>query len=96
MGYGAPVDRYVPLKGIQAFLDGYLTLDIIAGLMYGLAITNVVRDRIRRLKRDDKNAESENTTEDNKSVDKNMKIVGLIAGTFLFIVYFVLAHIGVR
>ena len=77
--YAQPLEKYVPLKGVQGFLDGYMTLDILAGLMYGLVISYVIKDK---------------GITDEKEVIKSVSKTGILAGIFLFVVYFIIAHIG--
>ena len=77
--YAQPLEKYVPLKGVQGFLDGYMTLDTLAGLMYGLVISYVIKDK---------------GITDEKEVIKSVSKTGIVAGIFLFIVYFIIAHIG--
>lgn len=77
--YAMPVEKYKPLYGVQGFLDGYLTLDILAGLNYGLVVAYVIKEM---------------GIKNEKKVDKIVKKTGFVSGLILFLVYGMLAHIG--
>lgn len=76
--YGTPVEKYMKFYGIQGILEGYLTLDVMAGLTYGLVVANIIK--------------SYNIKEENRK--KITVKTGIIAGLALFIIYSMLAHIG--
>lgn len=79
-----PVDIAAPTADYQApfvtgILEGYNTLDILAALNYGLVIALT----IKRF-----------NIEDEKSIIKYSSGAGLVAGIILFVVYSMLAYIG--
>ena len=41
--YANPEPLYAKNMGLQGFLDGYLTLDALAGLNYGLVVVYVIK-----------------------------------------------------
>lgn len=77
--YAEPTSKYSSLLGIQGFLDGYMTLDILAGLNYGLVVAYVIKEM---------------GVKDEKSLDSIIKKTGFVSGVILFLVYGMLAHIG--
>jgi branched-chain amino acid transport system II carrier protein len=77
--YGNPEPLYAKNMGLQGFLDGYLTLDALAGLNYGLVIVYVIKQK--------------NILEESK-ITKIVISTGIFAGILLFVVYMMLAHVG--
>ncbi|MEG2350881.1 MAG: branched-chain amino acid transport system II carrier protein, partial [Hungatella sp.] len=77
--YGMPMGIYGKTPLIQGFLDGYLTMDTIAALNFGIIIAL--------------NIQARGITEEHAIVKGTMK-AGLIAGVILLLVYSALAHIG--
>lgn len=78
-GYMPPEPLYAKNMGLQGFLDGYLTLDALAGLNYGLVVVYVIKQK--------------NILEESK-ITKIVISTGIVAGALLFIVYMMLAHVG--
>lgn len=77
--YQVAVDGYKDTPIITGFLEGYLTMDAVGALSYGLVIAMAIHAY-------------EIKTE--HVVMKSTIYTGLAAGTLLFIIYFMLAHIG--
>lgn len=73
--------EYASSPAIVGFLEGYNTLDAIAGLNFGLVIAYTLRNY--------------SIKEKSKVVKYTLKS-GLIAGTVLFIVYSILSYIGMN
>ena len=78
-GYMPPEPLYAKNMGLQGFLDGYLTLDALAGLNYGLVVVYVIKQK--------------NVLEESK-ITKIVISTGIFAGILLFVVYMMLAHVG--
>ena len=78
-GYMPPEPLYAKNMGLQGFLDGYLTLDALAGLNYGLVVVYVIKQK--------------NILEESK-ITKIVVLTGIFAGILLFVVYMMLAHVG--
>lgn len=77
--YLLPETLYSRNGGLQGFLDGYMTLDALAGLNYGLVVVYVIKQK--------------NIFEENR-ITKIVITTGIFAGIILFTVYMMLAHIG--
>lgn len=77
--YMPPEPLYAKNMGLQGFLDGYLTLDALAGLNYGLVVVYVIKQK--------------NVLEESK-IAKIVISTGIFAGILLFVVYMMLAHVG--
>lgn len=77
--YPQPAEIYTKNFGLQGFLDGYLTLDALAALNYGLVVVFVIK--------------SKNIIEEGK-ITKIVITTGIFAGMILFTVYMMLAHVG--
>lgn len=82
----SPMGEYAEASGaykdnpvITGFLEGYLTMDAVGALSYGLVIAMAINAF---------NIKSE------KEVMKSTIATGVLAGVLLFIIYFMLAHIG--
>lgn len=78
-GYGTPSGNYTSNVVTTGFVDGYLTMDTIAALIYGIVISLNIQNR--------------GITE-NRSVVRYTVYSGWIAGGVLFVVYAALAHLG--
>lgn len=78
-GYGPAVGSYASLPAVQGFLDGYLTMDTIAALNFGIIISLNIR--------------AKGVTQD-RSVVRTTIRAGWIAGGILLLVYAALAHVG--
>ncbi|MGN5652999.1 branched-chain amino acid transport system II carrier protein BrnQ1 [Bacillus sp. Brlt_9] len=63
----------------QGFLDGYLTMDALAALIFGIVIANALRTK---------------GIEDDKGLAKYMSIAGIGAGLLLSIIYVILGYVG--
>ena len=78
-GYMPPEPLYAKNMGLKGFLDGYLNLDAVAGLKYGLVVVYVIKQK--------------NVLEESK-IAKIVISTGIFAGILLFVVYMMLAHVG--
>lgn len=78
-GYGEVTGDYVYSPFVKGFLDGYLTMDTIAGLNFGIVISLAI---------------SAKGIKDKKSIVSNSIKAGLIAGALLISVYSILGHLG--
>ncbi len=77
--YGAAVGAYQEAPFVQGFLDGYLTMDTLAALIFGIIIAVSIRAK---------------GIKDEKAVVSGTIQAGVIAGGFLFLIYAMLAHLG--
>ncbi|MEF9839955.1 MAG: branched-chain amino acid transport system II carrier protein [Lachnospiraceae bacterium] len=77
--YGVPTATYANHSFVQGFLDGYLTMDTIAALNFGIIISMNIR--------------AKGVTDDSSVVKETIK-AGWIAGALFVIVYAALTHIG--
>ena len=75
----SPVGDYATSSTVKGFLEGYNTMDTIAALNFGLVISLAVKSF---------------KVEDEEKVIGYTVRVGLVAGTFLFVIYAMLAYIG--
>lgn len=75
----SPVDDYATSSTVKGFLEGYNTMDTIAALNFGLVISLAVKSF---------------KVEDEEKVIGYTVRVGLVAGSFLFVIYAMLAYIG--
>lgn len=75
----SPVGDYATSSTVKGFLEGYNTMDTIAALNFGLVISLAI-----------KSFQVEN---EEKVIGYTVK-VGLVAGSFLFVIYAMLAYIG--
>lgn len=78
-GYGGAIGEYAASPIVKGFLDGYLTMDTIAALNFGIVIALAIK--------------SKGIKEEKAVVSATIK-AGLIAGTLLIIIYSLLAHLG--
>ena len=78
-GYGVAVNGYEVSSFFKGFIDGYLTMDTIAALNFGIVIALAIR--------------SKGVSDDKAVVSLSIK-AGLIAGVLLSIIYGMLAHLG--
>lgn len=78
-GYGVAVNGYEVSSFFKGFMDGYLTMDTIAALNFGIVIALAIR--------------SKGVSDDKAVVSLSIK-AGLIAGVLLAIIYGMLAHLG--
>jgi len=77
--FAAPIGDYAQFPLLKGFLDGYLTMDAIAALNFGIVISIALKEM--------------GVTEERKLVSKTIK-AGAIAGLLLAIVYGMLAYLG--
>lgn len=78
-GYKSPAAAYEEVPFIRGFLEGYMTMDTIAALNFGIIISlNLQAMGIR----------------DEASVVRETTRAGMIAGALLLLVYGALAHVG--
>ena len=70
---------YVANPFFRSFVEGYLTMDVIAALVFGIVVINALK--------------AEGVTE-SRAVMKAMVIAGVIAATGLALVYISLGYIG--
>ncbi|MDV4151008.1 branched-chain amino acid transport system II carrier protein [Clostridium sp. AL.422] len=78
-GYGIATNGYEVSSFFKGFLDGYLTMDTIAALNFGIVIAVAIK--------------SKGIEDDKKVVSLSIK-AGVIAGVLLAIIYAMLAHLG--
>lgn len=78
-GYGVAVNGYEVSSFFKGFIDGYLTMDTIAALNFGIVIALAIR--------------SKGVSDDKAVVSLSIKS-GLIAGVLLAFIYGMLAHLG--
>lgn len=79
--YSPALGEYAETPRIQGFLDGYMTMDTMGALNFGLVISMAIR--------------AFNVT-DKKIVAKTTIKAGVFAGSILMIIYFMLAHLGAQ
>lgn len=78
-GYGAATNGYEISPFFKGFLDGYLTMDTIAALNFGIVIALAIRSK---------------GINDEKTIVSLSIRAGLIAGGLLSVIYALLAHLG--
>ncbi|MCY6485037.1 branched-chain amino acid transport system II carrier protein [Clostridium aestuarii] len=78
-GYGAPTEAYVTSPFVKGFLEGYLTMDTIAALNFGIVIALAIKSK---------------GVKDEKVVVSTTIKAGMIAGALLVLIYSILAHLG--
>ncbi|QVK16778.1 branched-chain amino acid transport system II carrier protein [Mycoplasmatota bacterium] len=79
VGYGSATEDYMSSPFIKGFLDGYLTMDTIAALNFGIVVALVIK--------------SKGITDEKQVISTSVK-AGLIAGFLLILIYSMLAHLG--
>ncbi|MCD7032751.1 branched-chain amino acid transport system II carrier protein [Metabacillus sp. GX 13764] len=77
--FQAPTGAYQSGPFFKGFLDGYLTMDTLAALVFGIVVVNAVKDK---------------GAKDDKTVAKVCLKAGLIAAAGLALVYLGLAYMG--
>lgn len=77
--YGDPAGAYAQAPFVQGFLDGYLTMDTLAALIFGIIVAVTIRSK---------------GIDDEKVIVSGTIRAGVIAGGFLFLIYAMLAHLG--
>lgn len=78
---GDTTGPYITAPFTQGILDGYLTMDALAGLIFGIVITSAIRSR---------------GVSNIHSMSRYTVIAGFIAATGLVLVYLSLFHLGVN
>ena len=78
-GYGQSTGEYMTSPFVKGFLKGYLTMDTIAALNFGIVIALAIKSR---------------GVEDEKLVVSNSIKAGVIAGALLIAIYAILGHLG--
>ncbi|GED71765.1 branched-chain amino acid transport system carrier protein [Brevibacillus reuszeri] len=79
---GSPTDpagSYAAHPVIQGFLDGYLTMDALAALVFGIVVANTLKSK---------------GVVEKKSLSSNMVLAGLGAGMLLTVIYVILGILG--
>lgn len=79
--YSPAIGTYAENPRVQGFLDGYMTMDTMGALNFGLVIAMVIR--------------SFGITDKNSIASSTIK-AGIFAGLLLMIIYFMLAHLGAQ
>ena len=74
-----PTDAYTQSPFFQGFLDGYLTMDALAALVYGIVVANVIRSK---------------GINDSTLISKYTVFAGLGAGFLLASIYGILGYLG--
>lgn len=77
--YGVATGNYESSAFVQGFLDGYLTMDTIAALNFGIVIALAIKSK---------------GLEDEKAIVNTTVKAGLIAGALLVLIYSILGHLG--
>lgn len=77
--FTAPIGDYAHFPFLKGFLEGYMTMDAIAALNFGIVISTTLKEI--------------GVTEEKKLVSNTIK-AGAIAGLFLTIIYIMLGYLG--
>ncbi|MBE6062701.1 MAG: branched-chain amino acid transport system II carrier protein [Clostridium butyricum] len=78
-GYGTSIGEYASTPLVKGFLEGYMTMDTIAALNFGIVISFAIK--------------SKGVTSEKAVVSSSIK-AGIIAGSLLIAVYSMLCHLG--
>ena len=78
-GATAPTVHYEEATFVKGFLDGYLTMDLLGALIFGIVITNTIRQQ---------------GVTDNRGISLTMMISGIGAGMLLTLIYCLLGYLG--
>ncbi|MEG1255902.1 branched-chain amino acid transport system II carrier protein [Clostridium sp.] len=78
-GYGEVSGEYLNSPFVKGFLEGYLTMDTIAALNFGVVIALAIK--------------SKGVTDEKEIVSTSIK-AGVIAGILLVVIYSILGHLG--
>lgn len=78
-GTTAPTDVYGEGSFFKGFLDGYLTMDLLAALAFGIVVSNTIRTQ---------------GITDSRTISLSMMIAGIGAGILLAAIYGVLGYLG--
>lgn len=79
--YSEPIGVYATNPRLQGFIDGYMTMDTMGALNFGIVITMVIR--------------SFNITDKRHIATSTIK-AGVVSGGLLMLIYFMLAHLGAQ
>ncbi|MBN6185364.1 branched-chain amino acid transport system II carrier protein [Aneurinibacillus sp. BA2021] len=77
--WSAPKDNYASFPAFQGFLDGYLTMDALAALAFGIVIATTLKEKGVR---------------EGRSLSRAMMYAGLGAGLLLSVIYLILGYLG--
>lgn len=77
--YGEVTGNYISSPLVTGFLDGYMTMDTIAALNFGIVISLVIKSK---------------GIKGEKAIVKNSVKAGIFAGALLIVIYSMLAHLG--
>lgn len=77
--YGEVTGEYVNAPLVSGFLEGYMTMDTIAALNFGIVISLVIKQK---------------GIKGEKAIVKNSVKAGIFAGGLLILIYSMLAHLG--
>lgn len=77
--FGEAIGAYQINSFFQGFMDGYLTMDALAALVFGIVVANTIRTK---------------GVSDEKLISKYMGIAGLGAGVLLASIYTILGYLG--
>ncbi len=78
-GTAAPAEAYSEGSFFKGFLDGYLTMDLLAALAFGIVIATTIRTQ---------------GISDKRSISFTMMLAGIGAGILLAIIYGILGYLG--
>lgn len=78
-GATAPTAHYGEATIVKGFLDGYLTMDLLASLVFGIVIANTVRQQ---------------GITDKRGLSLSMMVAGIGAGILLTLIYCLLGYLG--
>jgi LIVCS family branched-chain amino acid:cation transporter len=77
--FSSPSETYNETPFFQGFLDGYLTMDALAALVFGIVVANTIRAK---------------GVQDPKQLSKYMSFAGIGAGILLASIYGILSYLG--
>jgi LIVCS family branched-chain amino acid:cation transporter len=77
--FSSSTDTYKSSPFFQGFLDGYLTMDALAALVFGIVVANTIREK---------------GVHDTKLLSKYMSYAGIGAGILLASIYGILGYLG--
>lgn len=77
--YGIATEEYINSPFVKGFLEGYLTMDTIAALNFGIVIALAIKSK---------------GIKDEKAIISASVKAGIIAGILLIVIYSILAHLG--
>jgi LIVCS family branched-chain amino acid:cation transporter len=77
--FGEATGTYVTIPAFQGFLDGYLTMDALASLVFGITVANTLRAK---------------GVVSDKGIATHMMYAGVGAGLLLTVIYLILGYLG--